>query len=360
MLKKIPNILFHVLMVIFISACKLSGQINIVIIHPTAKNLENYLELIEKKCIDIENYRITGVYHTMEVYNYSQSRQWIKNSGHKNIRLIGLSDTIQPTEIFRTNALTPWFKSITDSADVIFFNGGPDIPPAIYGQPTHLMTIIEDPYRHYFEISFLFHLVGNDKNPGFTPLLALKKELPVWCFCLGLQSLNVAAGGTLIQDIPIILYHTDNYETLNMADSNNRHKNYEYGINPFAIDDQCWFHPLKFTDTIKINAYFHFQGKINAKVYSYHHQCVDNPGCNLLIAATSSDGKIPEILYHKTFPNVWGFQFHPEYAGLYNFKGSDEPYLKKIATFTFDSASMNFHAILWEKLSNILKSNRNK
>ncbi len=65
-----------------------------------------------------------------------------------------------------------------------------------------LLTRLTDPYRHYFEASFLFHLLGGSQNIDYTPFLEVNKEYTVYAICLGIQTMNIAAGGTMTQDIP--------------------------------------------------------------------------------------------------------------------------------------------------------------
>jgi putative glutamine amidotransferase len=74
-----------------------------------------------------------------------------------------------------------------DGIDGLVLTGGPDVDPARYGEAPHPATEIDAP-RDRFEL----------------PLAqsALDRDLPLLAICRGVQILNVAAGGTLIQDIP--------------------------------------------------------------------------------------------------------------------------------------------------------------
>ncbi len=70
-----------------------------------------------------------------------------------------------------------------------------------------------DPGRHFFEVSFLFHLLGGSRNESFKPLLDENPGYMVTGFCLGMQSMNVATGGILIPGhtgTDIRELHTDN------------------------------------------------------------------------------------------------------------------------------------------------------
>ena len=72
--------------------------------------------------------------------------------------------------------------------DGLLLSGGPDVDPARYGDAyVHTETYGIDPDRDQFEID-LFDA-------------ALRHEIPVFGICRGIQVINVALGGTLIQDV---------------------------------------------------------------------------------------------------------------------------------------------------------------
>ena len=72
--------------------------------------------------------------------------------------------------------------------DGLLLTGGDDVDPALYGEPPHTTFDVAEPGRDAFEIDLVHR--------------ALDADLPVLAICRGLQVLNVALGGTLIQDIP--------------------------------------------------------------------------------------------------------------------------------------------------------------
>ena len=76
-----------------------------------------------------------------------------------------------------------------DACDGILLGGGRDIDPRRYGQhPTeHLGTT--DPLRDEFELELVER--------------ALDRGLPILGMCRGIQILNVALGGTLVQDVAV-------------------------------------------------------------------------------------------------------------------------------------------------------------
>ena len=74
-----------------------------------------------------------------------------------------------------------------EGLDGILFTGGGDVDPAHYHEPRHPNTNEPDPLRDAYELELA--------------KLALAKNTPLLAVCRGLQVVNVAAGGTLIQDI---------------------------------------------------------------------------------------------------------------------------------------------------------------
>jgi putative glutamine amidotransferase len=131
-----------------------------------------------------------------------------------------------------------------------------------------------------------------------------------------MQTMNVAAGGTMIQDIPTELYKTGFAEDILKLETDKLHRNYN---NHLYIDETLLsgsFHriqPAKNTLISKLAG-----ENPSPLVYSNHHQCVDDLGLNYSVMARSMDGKIVEALKHDKYENVIGVQFHPEAMRLYN------------------------------------------
>ncbi len=90
----------------------------------------------------------------------------------------------------------PWeLNCASDCADAVvrscaglLLPGGADMDPAYYGERRHETVTDVDAARDEYEIALV--------------RAALAADLPVLAICRGLQVMNVAAGGSLIQDIP--------------------------------------------------------------------------------------------------------------------------------------------------------------
>src|SRR5438128_1472119 len=76
----------------------------------------------------------------------------------------------------------------TTGLEGLLLSGGGDVEPRRYGEEAHASVVDVDAARDTFEIA----LVAD----------ARAKSLPVFGICRGIQLLNVACGGTLMQDIP--------------------------------------------------------------------------------------------------------------------------------------------------------------
>lgn len=286
----------------------------LVLVHPTENNIKTFSYLIENRVLPLpSSVKVVGVYHTSEKYDYAKALEYIKKNKLENFRLLPVKEPISENAIFRVNECTEIFTRLSRVSNGIIFTGGPDIPPSIYGEKTSLLTQITDPARHYFEISFLFHLIGSQRDTIFTPLLEAKPLLPVLGICLGMQSMNVAAGGTLIQDIPSEVYGITTVEDALLQQTNNLHRNYFVS---FSLDEKLiWgnFHQIDIKgEPLKSMC------SAWPWVLSSHHQGVDKLGWRLKVVASSVDGKIVEAIAHSKYPNVLGVQFHPEPILLYS------------------------------------------
>ena len=84
---------------------------------------------------------------------------------------------------------------VLEVLDGLILAGGADIDPAAYGADPHPETGPTRPERDAFEIALARR--------------ALERDLPLLGICRGMQLLNVAKGGTLVQHLPDDLGHTD-------------------------------------------------------------------------------------------------------------------------------------------------------
>ena len=152
-------------------------------------------------------------------------------------------------------------------------SGGPDLHPSCYGAEPHSELGPTEPPLDSFEIALL--------------RAAEARDMPVLAICRGLQVLNVARGGTLIQDLPT------------QCPSDVDHRQAEAGATPthdVTLDDSLT------ADCLGVRA---------ARVNSFHHQAVDRLGAGLRAVGWASDGVVEAIEATDRAFTV-GVQWHAE------------------------------------------------
>lgn len=349
------------LIFLFLNTVQGQSQHRVVLLHPTVSNIESMVWMVENEIIDIPGVELVGVYYSKEAYDYSASEKYLAEHQLKNYQLLKIKGDIKSEEIYRENSCTPAFRKLFEESDAILFFGGPDIPAAIYGEEQHLLTVVTDPYRHYFETSLFFHLIGGSRNPEFKPFLTGNPDFIIRAFCLGMQTMNVAAGGTLIQDIPMETYHKNTLEKVAAQPIDMQHRSY---VSPLYPLNDLWggnFHAIRIAKTGYLREIAGISGVTTPKVLSYHHQAVGRKGANLKVIATSMDRKIIEGLQHAKFKNVVGIQFHPEPSSLYK----TETKFTTVPGNTFSpnemlvkSNSLTFHKLFWKDFSEKVKKSK--
>jgi putative glutamine amidotransferase len=226
-----------------------------------------------------------------------------------------------------------------------------------------LLTAIRTPNRHYFELSFLFHLLGGNQDPNYKSLLEQNPDYVVYGFCLGMQSINVATGGTMYQDIPSEVYGLTYVEDVLEMHSDAKHRNYWNNLAPRENLMWCNFHKIKFIPGSIFTEKMDVTEDFNPFVCSSHHQAVKDIGRDLFVAARSMDGKIVEALTHKRYENVLGVQFHPEAFSIYSAKAEkykrnpSDSVLISENDFLKQDSSLDFHRTFWSYFSKIFNEN---
>ena len=333
----------------------------VAVINPSVGSLQGLQFLIDKKLLNIPSLQIIAICYQKAENDWEAVKHYIENNETNIFSFEKINGMISENSLFRINELSDSFKHIFIKTNGIIFLGGADFPPAIYGQKTSLLTNIQTPFRHYFELSFLFHLLGGDQDTAQTPLLETNPNYTVIGFCLGMQSMNVATGGSMYQDIPSDIYKLRYVEDVLDLDINQRHKNYWQNIYP---DNQMiWanFHQIKSKTNISIFDQSLWDYYPTPFVYSSHHQAINKLGLNFNIVATSIDGKVIEIISHNKWKNVFGVQFHPEVPLLYMENGYKYKWHPNDTTpvsyyqFLKENNSSVFHHKFWQKVSEILK-----
>lgn len=294
-----------------------SAEKYIVIMHPTVGNINTWLYLTSEGILPVEpGTGVLGVYSEQGAYDYSQTADFLKQEGLDNIKLMGIETPFDPHFLFAENANSGLFRKIFGMAGGIIFFGGPDIPPATYGREMSLLTVVTDPHRHYLELSFLYHLLGGYQDEDFVPLMEENRDLPVLGICLGMQTMNVATGGTMIQDIPFEVYGKTTVEQVLAMDADRQHRNYWSAYRTDPEVGARSFHRI-LTEPDSHMGTVLGRSDVPPYILSSHHQALDLIGKGFRVTAWSMDKKVAEAIEHTRYPNVIGIQFHPEVSSLY-------------------------------------------
>lgn len=332
-------------------------KVTIIALYPSIGTIRDLMTLRDSKLIDIQNLEVVGVYHTKEITDYGKAQDFVSEKGLDWFSFHPISAPIQAETVFQTNACTPDFQKLFDRADGIIFFGGPDVPPYLYGEKASFLTLIEDPYRHFLEISFVFHLLGGLQDEGFKPLLERRPDFPVLGLCLGCQTLNAGTGGTLTQDIFSEIYGAATLEDAIALGPPNWHFNPYARLFPQAGFSGFFFHEIQFAENGRFQKEIGWKRRDHPAVFSSHHQQVEKPGKGLRTIASSLDGKIVEAIEHDRFHHVLGVQFHPEAWVLYNqsfqvkFTPDDKEPLNLNTYLKGRPESFDFHKKLWSWVS---------
>ena len=332
----------------------------ILLTHPRESVLRSYVTLVRQHVLNLPNLHLVGIYHISETENYEDAREFLKREHIDWITLQPVKCPLKNADVFTNTTCRDEFRALVEGSQGIIFNGGPDIPPTLYGRPTLLTTVIETPHRHVFEISFLANLLGTPRNRGMPPLLAQHPNYPVFSICVGMQSMNVAAGGTLVQDIPSELYGVHTVEEAENANPNAWHRNHFNELDPEPGVNAGVFHPVRVTDNAPASVR-RLAPHTNPQVLSIHHQAIDRLSEDFVVTATSLDGRVIEGIRHKIFAHVLGWQFHPEKSALYDaaeiahHQDSDTE-----RNFAYDAMSQNpesraFNVGLWQMFSEFVQ-----
>jgi putative glutamine amidotransferase len=164
---------------------------------------------------------------------------------------------------------------LLDLLDGLILAGGSDVDPDAYGEPRHPETIGTNPERDAFEVALA--------------LRAVARDLPFLGICRGMQVLNVARGGSLLQHLP------------------ESHGHDEHRRNPGSFEGAD--HTVRL-DPGSLAA--RAAGEEHHTTLSHHHQAVDRVGEGLVVTGLSDLDELPEAIELPDRSFVLGVQWHPE------------------------------------------------
>jgi putative glutamine amidotransferase len=169
-------------------------------------------------------------------------------------------------------------EDVIRSVNGILLPGGGDVLPSIYGEAAHATYSAAEPGRDDYELELARRAVDAD--------------LPLLGICRGIQVLNVARGGSLVQDIQeeigVTVNHTQRDTPVTIA--------HEIWISEGSLLDRLMRERLE-SDSCPVN--------------SRHHQAPKVLGAGFAISATAPDGVI-EAIEDPGLRFCLGVQWHPE------------------------------------------------
>jgi putative glutamine amidotransferase len=165
--------------------------------------------------------------------------------------------------------------AMLDRLDGVVLSGGADVDPSLYGERPHPRLRRVDRFRDEFELALVRE--------------ALRRDLPLLAICRGHQVLNVATGGTLVQDLPSVVAGGARHE----------------GAEPRTRR----VHPVDVRPGTRLSRAV---GEGTVLVNSIHHQAVGRLGRGLVASAQCPDDGVVEGIEMPGRRFAVGVQWHPE------------------------------------------------
>jgi putative glutamine amidotransferase len=164
---------------------------------------------------------------------------------------------------------------LLDVVDGLILAGGADVAPTTYGAESHAATVTGAAERDAFELALARR--------------AMERDLPFLGICRGMQVMNVARGGTLLQHLPESHGHDDHRRV----------------IGSFEGAD----HDVRLRDgSLAARA----AGELRHRTLSHHHQGVGTVGEGFEVTGWCELDDLPEAIELVDRQFVLGVQWHPE------------------------------------------------
>ncbi|ACL77645.1 gamma-glutamyl-gamma-aminobutyrate hydrolase family protein [Ruminiclostridium cellulolyticum] len=205
-------------------------------------------------------------------FDYEKSISTLKDDYYEAIIQCGGLPVIIPV----TEEKSAWVEYL-DICNGFILSGGPDIDAAYFGKGNMPYTNEISPIRDSMEI--------------FLTQQAIVMDKPILGICRGCQIMNIAAGGSIYQDI---------YAECSTGNTLLKHS--QQAPRWFQIHD---------VNIMKSSCLYSVFGMDNLKVNSFHHQAVNEVAPGFTVNACSKDGII-EAISNENKKFVLSVQWHPE------------------------------------------------
>lgn len=236
-------------------------------------NLESYLDEIYSVFPESNHQPIIGL-----TANYSDIDATIRSAYYQQIVKAGGTPIIIPP-IADKNVIINTLEQI----DALVLTGGADYNPLWAG---------EQPIKELHNIN-----KERDLAELLTTRLAYNRQIPMLGICRGIQTLAMALGGRVEQDIENSLVKDDK----------------SLGKHIKHSQDADRSEPTHVVNIQNNSILSDIYGD-SAFVNTFHHQAVADPGSKFNVVATSPDGVI-EAIESSEYKSIMGVQWHPEWLG---------------------------------------------
>ncbi len=162
-----------------------------------------------------------------------------------------------------------------DIVDALVLAGGADVDPGTYGAEPDPHTTHTVPERDAFEVALA--------------LCAMERDVPLLGICRGMQVMNVARGGTLIQHLPDDVGHEDHRRAVGTFENADHHVRLAHESLAARVAREE-LHGTK----------------------SHHHQGVERVGAGLEVTGWATIDDLPEAIEAPANRFALGVQWHPE------------------------------------------------
>ena len=211
--------------------------------------------------------------------NYGENTCKIADTYYKCIAAAGGIPIVIPP-IADKDIITGTLKHI----DGLVLSGGGDYNPMFCGE----------------EPSPELHSINSERDLPelIVTRLAYDRQIPILGICRGIQTLAMALGGKVAQDIGRHMAdRNSSTETKRIAVKHSQDASRSEPTHTIAIEKDTILHTIYNKERMAVN--------------SFHHQAVADPGDKFRITATASDGTV-EAMESREFKSIIGVQWHPE------------------------------------------------
>jgi putative glutamine amidotransferase len=202
---------------------------------------------------------------------WDQAAHVLARSYSDQVQSAGGIAVLLPPDPHASDDPEPWIELL----DGLIITGGADVDPGAYGAEPHPKTKGTVPERDAFEIALA--------------RAAMERDLPLLAVCRGMQVMNVARGGTLIQHLPDDVGHEDHRRVMGTFDN----ADHDVRLAPGSLAERV-------------------AGETIHSTKSHHHQGVANIGDGLEVTGWATIDDLPETLEDPSCAFALGIQWHPE------------------------------------------------